>query len=54
MIDGNATLRRALADPSREARKRDLVDRLFGGQVSQPAVDVLSSSSPSAGRPSAT
>ena len=43
VIDGNATLRRALADPSREARsKRDLVGRLFGGKVSQPAVDVLS------------
>ena len=43
VIDGNATLRRALADPSRDARsKRDLVGRLFGGKVSQPAVDVLS------------
>ena len=43
VIDGNATLRRALADPSRDARsKRDLVVRLFGGKISQPAVDVLS------------
>lgn len=43
LIDGNATLRRAVADPSRDARaKRDLVARLFGGKVSQAAVDVLS------------
>ena len=43
LIDGNATLRRAVADPSRDARaKRDLVARLFGGKVNQAAVDVLS------------
>lgn len=43
VIDGSATLRRALADPSRDARaKRDLVARLFGGKVSPAAVDVLS------------
>jgi F-type H+-transporting ATPase subunit delta len=43
LIDGNATLRRALADPSRDAQaKRDLVARLFGGKVNQAAVDVLS------------
>ncbi|HEY7846764.1 MAG TPA: F0F1 ATP synthase subunit delta [Candidatus Limnocylindria bacterium] len=43
VIDGNATLRRALADPSRDpGAKRDLVSRLFGGKVSQPVVDLLS------------
>ena len=56
LIDGNATLRRALADPSRDARaKRDLVARLFGGKVNQAAVRrAVRASSASAGRPSAT
>jgi len=43
VADGNATLRRALADPSREAAaKRDLVSRLFGGKVSPAVVGLLS------------
>lgn len=43
VIDGNATLRRAMADPSRDPQdKRALVARLFGGKASQAAVDVLS------------
>ena len=55
LIDGNATLRRAVADPSRDARaKRDLVARLFGGKVNQPLWTCSPSSPPSAGRPSAT
>lgn len=42
-VDGSATLRRALADPSREAEaKRGLVGQLFGGKVSQAAVGLLS------------
>jgi F-type H+-transporting ATPase subunit delta len=41
-IDGNATLRRALADPSRESdAKRGLVTTLFGGKVGDGAVAVL-------------
>lgn len=43
VVDGNATLRRALADPSREpSAKRDLVGRVLGGKVSQEAVEILS------------
>jgi len=43
VIDSSATLRRGLADPSRDAdSKRQLVARLFGGKVSQAAVDLLS------------
>jgi F-type H+-transporting ATPase subunit delta len=43
VADSNATLRRALADPSREAvAKRDLVSRLFGGKVSPATVGLLS------------
>lgn len=43
VADGNATLRRALADPSREAAaKRDLVGRLFGTKVSPAVVALLS------------
>jgi F-type H+-transporting ATPase subunit delta len=42
LADGNATLRRALADPSREAQaKRELVARLFGGKVAPTSVDVV-------------
>lgn len=38
-IDGDVGLRRAFADPSREAdAKRALADRLFGGRVSEVAV----------------
>ncbi len=38
VVSGNAVLRRALADPSREgSEKADLVNRLFGGKVSEPA-----------------
>ncbi len=41
-IDGNATLRRALGDPSREAEaKRGLATTLFRGKVGDPAVEVL-------------
>jgi F-type H+-transporting ATPase subunit delta len=43
VLDSSATLRRGLADPSRDAHaKRELVARLFGGKVSPAAVDVLS------------
>lgn len=38
VVGGNAVLRRALADPSREgAEKAGLADRLFGGKVSESA-----------------
>ncbi|MGE9809157.1 F0F1 ATP synthase subunit delta [Janibacter sp. G1551] len=41
-VDANATLRRALADPSREgAAKRDLVGRLFSGKLGAGALGVL-------------
>lgn len=41
VVDGSASLRRALADPSREGEaKRALAMRLFGGKVSQPAADL--------------
>jgi F-type H+-transporting ATPase subunit delta len=41
LVDGNATLRRALADPSREAQqKQALAERLLAGKVS-PEVLVL-------------
>jgi F-type H+-transporting ATPase subunit delta len=41
-LDSNVTLRRALADPSREgAAKVDLVERLFGAKVGADAVAVL-------------
>ena len=43
-LDGSATLRRALGDPSREgSAKVALVDRLFGGKVGDPALRVLRS-----------
>lgn len=43
VLDGNATLRRAVGDPSRDAdAKRRLVGQLFGGKVSQAAVDLVS------------
>lgn len=42
VVDDSATLRRALADPSREAEaKRGLVDALFRGKVGDPAVRIL-------------
>jgi F-type H+-transporting ATPase subunit delta len=42
-VDGSATLRRALADPSREPEaKRALAERLFGGKVSAAAVGLVS------------
>lgn len=41
-IDGNISLRRAFADPSREgSAKRDLAERLFGGKVSESANGVI-------------
>ena len=41
-IDDNATLRRALADPSRQGdAKADLVGRLFDGKVTPGAVELL-------------
>lgn len=41
-IDSSATLRRALTDPSRSGEaKSGLVERLFGGKISAPAVDLL-------------
>ncbi|HET8601034.1 MAG TPA: F0F1 ATP synthase subunit delta [Segeticoccus sp.] len=41
-VDGNAALRRALVDPSREgAPKRQLVTRLFSGKVSTATAHVL-------------
>src|SRR6476659_7290428 len=42
-LDASASLRRALADPSREASaKRERVGRLFGGKVGDAALSVLS------------
>ncbi|XVX21370.1 F0F1 ATP synthase subunit delta [Actinomycetota bacterium] len=42
LVDGNATLRRAMADPSREGdAKRSLVERLLQGKVSDAAVGVV-------------
>ena len=42
VIDGSATLRRAVADPSREgADKAQLAERLFAGKVSAEALVVL-------------
>lgn len=42
VIDNNAVLRRALADPSRDGEaKRGLVQRLFGGKVGNNAIVVL-------------
>ncbi len=42
VIDGNATLRRALTDPSREpATKRGLVTSLFGGKIGASAVSLV-------------
>ena len=42
VIDGSATLRRALADPSREAgEKQALAEHLLAGKVSPQAVDVV-------------
>lgn len=41
-VDGNATLRRALTDPSREGEAKDaLARRLFGGKVSDQATHVI-------------
>lgn len=41
-IDGSATLRRALADPSRDSEeKAGLARRLFGGKVSDAATQLL-------------
>ncbi len=41
-IDGSATLRRALADPSREPEaKRGLAERLFGGKVGEATTTLL-------------
>jgi F-type H+-transporting ATPase subunit delta len=42
LVDGNATLRRALADPSRDAaQKQALAERLLTGKVSPEAVVVV-------------
>mgnify|MGYP001214862242 CR=1 FL=1 len=42
VIDGSGTLRRALTDPSREGADRAaLARRLFGGKVSDQAIDVI-------------
>ena len=42
-LDSSASLRRALADPSREASaKRELVGRLLGGKVTDAALSVIS------------
>ena len=42
VVDSNATLRRALADPSRESEaKRGLVQRLFGGKISADAMTIV-------------
>jgi F-type H+-transporting ATPase subunit delta len=42
VIDGSATLRRALADPSREgAEKQALAERLLGGKVSAETIVVV-------------
>lgn len=44
LIDGSATLRRALADPSREAEgKQTLAERLLSGKVSAEAIVVVKS-----------
>ena len=44
LIDGSATLRRALADPSREAEgKQALAERLLSGKVSAEAIVVVKS-----------
>ena len=44
VIDNNATLRRALTDPTRTPdSKRSLVERLFGGKVGHNALEVLKS-----------
>ncbi|KNX36621.1 F0F1 ATP synthase subunit delta [Luteipulveratus halotolerans] len=41
-LDGSASLRRALADPSREApAKQELVERLFGGKTSDQVVELV-------------
>lgn len=41
-LDSSASLRRALADPSREGdAKRGLVRQLFGGKISEQAADIL-------------
>jgi len=42
VVDGNASLRRALADPSREgADKRGLARSLFGGRIGQTTSDLV-------------
>lgn len=42
LVDGSATLRRALADPSREgSEKGALAERLLAGKISGPAVSVV-------------
>jgi F-type H+-transporting ATPase subunit delta len=42
LLDGNVTLRRAVADPSREgSEKADLVQRLLGGRIGDAAVSVV-------------
>ena len=42
VVDGNASLRRALADPSGEpAAKRALAERLFGGKVGDGAIGLV-------------
>lgn len=42
LVDGNATLRRALADPSRESsEKQMLIERVLSGKVSAEAVVVV-------------
>lgn len=44
LLDDNATLRRAVADPSREGgEKAELVRRLLGGKVSDQALEVVAS-----------
>jgi F-type H+-transporting ATPase subunit delta len=44
LVDGNATLRRALGDPSREANeKQALAERLLSGKVSPQATEVVKS-----------
>jgi F-type H+-transporting ATPase subunit delta len=41
-FDGSATLRRAVADPSREpADRKALAERLLGGKVSAPTLEVV-------------
>ena len=42
LLDGNASLRRALADPMRpDAAKTGLVDRLLGGRISSEIADLV-------------